>query len=310
MCWVDDYNDYRYGINGMEKDDNIKGTGNSYDYGARMYDSRLGRWLSIDLLFAKRPFLTPYSYVGNSPLLNHELDGNDYEVYIDHENKTIIIKATYYIKTGDEGTWEKALKATQFWNDQSGKYQYQVGKGKEKILYDIQFELIVEEVEDPNSMMTNSYTDLETGFQSIMYNGKQKGTNTFTVIPDEDFKETKNNLSKNTKGGMSKDAGGFVMNGNAVAVPETEKEEEISAHEVGHTLGLSHYSGTMMGENTLNLIAKLTPILVEGILSNANVVVDRYDNKSPAGSSVKSTGSAPSGFSNGRVIKKKQWKLF
>ena len=43
-------NSYRYGFNGMEKDDEVKGSGNSYDFGARMYDSRLGRWLSIDAL--------------------------------------------------------------------------------------------------------------------------------------------------------------------------------------------------------------------------------------------------------------------
>jgi hypothetical protein len=37
------YCDYRYGFNGMEKDDEVKnGKGNSYDFGARMYDSRLG----------------------------------------------------------------------------------------------------------------------------------------------------------------------------------------------------------------------------------------------------------------------------
>ena len=35
--------DYRYGFNGMEKDSELKGSGNSYDFGARMSDSRLGR---------------------------------------------------------------------------------------------------------------------------------------------------------------------------------------------------------------------------------------------------------------------------
>lgn len=29
---------YRYGFNGYEKDDEIKGSGNSYDMGARLYD--------------------------------------------------------------------------------------------------------------------------------------------------------------------------------------------------------------------------------------------------------------------------------
>src|SRR5690554_1271658 len=39
---------YRYGFNSMERDDEIKGKGNSYDFGARMYDPRVGRWLSVD----------------------------------------------------------------------------------------------------------------------------------------------------------------------------------------------------------------------------------------------------------------------
>jgi len=39
-------NSYRYGFNGMEKDDEVKGEGNSLDFGARIYDPRVGRWMS------------------------------------------------------------------------------------------------------------------------------------------------------------------------------------------------------------------------------------------------------------------------
>ncbi|MFA6925213.1 MAG: RHS repeat-associated core domain-containing protein, partial [Bacteroidales bacterium] len=41
---------YRHGFNGKEKDDELKGSGNSYDYGMRIYDPRLGRFLSVDPL--------------------------------------------------------------------------------------------------------------------------------------------------------------------------------------------------------------------------------------------------------------------
>ena len=34
---------YRYGFNGKEMDNELKGEGNSYDFGARMYDPRIGR---------------------------------------------------------------------------------------------------------------------------------------------------------------------------------------------------------------------------------------------------------------------------
>lgn len=34
--------EYRFGFNGMEKDDNVKGDGNSYSTDFRFYDNRLG----------------------------------------------------------------------------------------------------------------------------------------------------------------------------------------------------------------------------------------------------------------------------
>jgi RHS repeat-associated protein len=40
--------DYRYGFQGQETNDEVKGSGNSYDFGARIYESTLGRWLSTD----------------------------------------------------------------------------------------------------------------------------------------------------------------------------------------------------------------------------------------------------------------------
>lgn len=60
---------YRYGFNGMEKDDELKGAGNSYDFGARMYDSRLGRWLTRDPASSHYPNLSSYSYVANSVMI-------------------------------------------------------------------------------------------------------------------------------------------------------------------------------------------------------------------------------------------------
>lgn len=67
--------DYRYGFNGKEKDDEIKGSGNSYDYGARMYDPRIGRWMAVDPLARKYPFASPYNFVLNTPIMAIDLDG-------------------------------------------------------------------------------------------------------------------------------------------------------------------------------------------------------------------------------------------
>jgi RHS repeat-associated protein len=68
---------YRFGFNGMEKDDEMKGNGNSYDFGARLYDSRVGRWLAVDPLAAEYPESSPYNGIGNNPILFIDADGRD-----------------------------------------------------------------------------------------------------------------------------------------------------------------------------------------------------------------------------------------
>lgn len=60
--------DYRYGFNGMEKDDEVKGEGNSYTTQFRQYDPRVSRWLSLDPLMAKFPHQSPYAAFNNNPI--------------------------------------------------------------------------------------------------------------------------------------------------------------------------------------------------------------------------------------------------
>jgi RHS repeat-associated protein len=66
---------YRFGFNGKEKDNEIYGEGNAIDFGARIIDTRIGRWLSVDPKSAKLPYLTPYNYVANNPIRFTDPDG-------------------------------------------------------------------------------------------------------------------------------------------------------------------------------------------------------------------------------------------
>ena len=63
---------YKYGFNGKEKDDEINGNGNSYDFGARQNDPRLGKWWSVDPEFKRYPHFSPYVAFGNNP--NYYID--------------------------------------------------------------------------------------------------------------------------------------------------------------------------------------------------------------------------------------------
>jgi RHS repeat-associated protein len=75
----------RFGMNGMEVDDEIKGGGNSYDFGARMLDPRLGRWLTIDPMSSKHPNNSPYLFCNANPILFKDPDGKDFIITIIQE---------------------------------------------------------------------------------------------------------------------------------------------------------------------------------------------------------------------------------
>jgi RHS repeat-associated protein len=66
---------YRYGFNGKEKDNEVKGMGNQQDYGMRINDTRLGRFLSVDPITEKYPQLSPYQFASNTPIKAIDLDG-------------------------------------------------------------------------------------------------------------------------------------------------------------------------------------------------------------------------------------------
>jgi RHS repeat-associated protein len=71
---------YRFGFNGKEKESEI--SEGDYDFDARLYDSKLGRWLSLDPLQVKYPYISPYHAMGNSPLLIVDQDGKENIIYI------------------------------------------------------------------------------------------------------------------------------------------------------------------------------------------------------------------------------------
>jgi RHS repeat-associated protein len=60
--------DYRYGFNGMEKDDELDETSNTYTSEYRQYNSRLGRFFSKDPLSSKFPSISPYAFCLNNPI--------------------------------------------------------------------------------------------------------------------------------------------------------------------------------------------------------------------------------------------------
>lgn len=85
--------DYRYGFQGQEKDDEIKGDGNSINYKYRMHDPRLGRFLSLDPLAKNFAHNSPYAFSENRVIDGIELEGAEYVhyyVFLESDGKTLI----------------------------------------------------------------------------------------------------------------------------------------------------------------------------------------------------------------------------
>jgi|JI10StandDraft_1071094.scaffolds.fasta_scaffold107424_2 RHS repeat-associated protein len=68
---------HRFSFNGKESDSEVKGEGNQQDYGMRVYDNRLGRFLSVDPLYSDYPMLTSYQFASNKPIRYIDIDGNE-----------------------------------------------------------------------------------------------------------------------------------------------------------------------------------------------------------------------------------------
>ncbi len=66
---------YKYGYNGKEMDNEVSGDGNEYNYGARIYNPRLGKFLSVDPLSSLMPWMTPYHYTYDNPIYFIDNDG-------------------------------------------------------------------------------------------------------------------------------------------------------------------------------------------------------------------------------------------
>jgi RHS repeat-associated protein len=96
-----------YGFNGKENDNEVKGDGNQQDYGMRIYDPRLGRFLSVDPLMKEYPELTPYQFASNTPIQGIDLDGEEvyhYTLLLQDGKKPVL---TYLgVQTREHAAWE------------------------------------------------------------------------------------------------------------------------------------------------------------------------------------------------------------
>lgn len=196
--------EYRYGFNGMEKDD--EATTSAYDFGARMYNSQLGRWWSVDPSASRYPNASPYNSFDNNPTFFNDPDGEDARVTIEKNNDgtvTITLSTTVFV-TGDfNETMADAMNA--YWSEnvpKTGNYLAEDGTSY-TIKFDVTYSYAKSEKEARKKMQPgdnmlkvqenigkvygreNTYVPgfIEGEIPENRIVAKHKETNTYVVLP-------------------------------------------------------------------------------------------------------------------------------
>lgn len=127
---------YRYGFNGYENDDEVKGNGNHLDFGNFGYDTRLGRRWNIDPVVKHHE--SPYATFANNPIWFADENGMDTLKMHLKEIKDIgtvkVFKMTFsYVKDGLERELDLTLTAgahSAFYDGQIRKEKYKLENNK------------------------------------------------------------------------------------------------------------------------------------------------------------------------------------
>jgi RHS repeat-associated protein len=112
--------EYRFGFNGMEKDDEFTNSTSHYDFGARIYDSRLGRFLSVDPLMKRYAFNSPYCFAANNPLVFVDNVGKNPEDVIKLSLKELDVKLGYSIRFNKSSGKTVITKTEVVWDAYNG----------------------------------------------------------------------------------------------------------------------------------------------------------------------------------------------
>jgi RHS repeat-associated protein len=120
---------YRYGFNGKENDHDMSSDGMPQDYGERIYDPRVAKFLSVDPISANYPMLTPYQFASNRPIDGVDLDGKEWSKTESLDDKgNTVIKYDIKIKVVDKDFCADQAKLNQIAITAAGELQSSFNK--------------------------------------------------------------------------------------------------------------------------------------------------------------------------------------
>jgi len=240
---------YRYGFNGKENDNEVSGSGNHLDYGARGRDPRLGGgWWSLDPLAAKYPGLSPYHFAANNPILFVDYDGKDFGVKIDHDSKTIVIVANVY--TTSKTAYDQALKSAGAWNTKGATVDGYAVTFQVKVMEASKSPKSDADIIKENPSLVNKRGKVNEGKFATYRNKLLDNAAWSDAITDDIgnvYAGNKGYNSKNVSG--ERYVGGVTANGKHISMNTHDESGDMGAysdlvtHEQGHLFGLDDEGG-------------------------------------------------------------------
>jgi len=237
----------------MEKDDEVKGRGNSYDFGARMYDARVGRWLSVDAIINTKANLSSYQAFRNNPIIYIDPDGNDEYLrhkVIDQRTGTTIVYVPKDSKISEkvmtDGTGSKDVHSNNYYDFET-TITYRIDKDGEVHVsksYDIFYK--------------NGLKDFDLAFGSDNVKNKYQNKceadgNSWCVMLD-------------LKGNGGSQPGGITFTTKDGGVEETRQKSLSGAREVDIEdllTVLGALKGTSLGSKGADVVKNIVDIVIE-----------------------------------------------
>jgi RHS repeat-associated protein len=122
---------YSYGFNGKENDNEVVGTGSgTQDYGLRIYNPALGRFLSLDPLSKNFPWMSPYHFAGNTPIQAIDLEGaeilNKVFVMVDEQGTTYLTNpnGSKVVEITNNNPWSGQKDVTAYFVKKKGSGEF------------------------------------------------------------------------------------------------------------------------------------------------------------------------------------------
>jgi RHS repeat-associated protein len=240
---------YRYGFQGQEKDDEVKGEGNSVNYTFRMHDPRIARFFATDPLAPKYAHNSPYAFSENRVIDAGELEGLEAKIKITdkYEPFKTEIKITVDVAITSESKYisqeifnlvvaeAKTILETQL----TGAFKSEKGFTEYDIKTEVNFkQTSVQDAGDYHAIFTDKIVP-EDG----------------TKAPEGALGLTTNGIGKTQKNKMQVLGLGVDPNDVNIGNASILQMARTLAHEIGHSLGLIHPDKADNG----NVEASVTP---------------------------------------------------